>query len=91
MHLMITAFTRIFFVRVLGIDQVIPIMIAALALGIFIPIVFFNLTNRAGLWWLYTFRKKDRIPVYRSEPLVGAPGLLTPKTSIRKDKTIESN
>lgn len=91
MHLMITAFTRIFFVRILGIEQVIPIMIAALILGILIPIVFFNLTNRAGLWWLYTFRKKDRIPVYRSEPLVAAPGLLTPKTSMREDKTIESN
>ena len=67
MHLMITAFTRIFFVRVLHIDSVPVIMIFALILGISLPIMFFNITNRMGAWWLYTFRKKERVPV--SQPL----------------------
>lgn len=66
MHLMITAFTRIFFVRVLNIDNVLPIMIVSLILGIVIPIIVFNITNRMGAWWLYTSRKKERVPVQSS-------------------------
>ena len=66
MHLMITAFTRIFFVRVLLIESVLPIMLVSVILGIVMPIIVFNITNRMGAWWLYTFRKKERVPVQQS-------------------------
>ncbi len=67
MHLMITAFTRIFFVKILNIDNVPLLMIVSLIFGIAIPIIFFNIVNRMGAWWLFTSRKKERVPV--SQPV----------------------
>ncbi len=91
MHLMITAFTRVFFTRILGIDKVLVIMVAALVFGIVIPIIFFNVTNRMGLWWLYTFRKKDGIPVPKNEEIQLKYGLSNASKPVRQDKTLESN
>lgn len=60
MHLMITSFTRIFFVRILGITSIPPIMITSLILGITLPIIFYNLANRMGGWWLFTSNRTGK-------------------------------
>jgi fucose 4-O-acetylase-like acetyltransferase len=89
MHLMITAFTRVLFTRFLHSENIPLIMITSLLLGIVVPMVVFNSTNRMGLWWLYTFREKDRIPVPKSEESLPEFAFRTPKESIRK-KVVES-
>lgn len=83
MHLMITAFTRIFFVRVLHIDNVPIIMIVALVLGIAVPMMVFNIINRSGGWWMFTLRYKDRVPLKQKPGFDIKYGLVTPKESER--------
>ena len=81
MHLMITSFTRIFFVRVLGYTEVPLIMIAAVTLGIVIPIAVFNLANRFGAYWLFTLRKPVATGERQTPHLKMQVGLVSPKES----------
>lgn len=57
MHLMITSFTRTFFTRILGTNDIAVIMLVSIFLGIVIPIITYNLANRVGAWWLFTSKR----------------------------------
>jgi len=70
MHLMITAFTRVFFVRIVGTTDIPIIMITSIIAGIIIPIVFYNTATRLGASWLFTLRPETKPvhPVIKQEP-----------------------
>ena len=72
MHLMITAFTRVFFVRIIGTTDIPVIMITSIIAGIVIPIMFYNIATRLGATWLFTLRPeiKQVTPAPKSEPVV---------------------
>jgi len=84
MHLMITSGLRNLLVRVLEIDNIPLIMAISVLGGVLIPIMFYNLAERAGAWWLFTIRRKKE-----SRPREGAAagiyfqrGIVTPKESM---------
>jgi fucose 4-O-acetylase-like acetyltransferase len=72
MHLMITAFTRVFFVRIIGTTDIPVIMITSILAGIIIPIMFYNTATRLGATWLFTLRPeiKPIAPAAKAEPIV---------------------
>lgn len=57
MHLMITAGTRVFFVKVLGYTEVVPLLIICIVLGIFIPMIAYNIAARWGMYWIFSLKK----------------------------------
>ena len=72
MHLMITAFTRVFFVRIIGTTEIPVIMITSIIAGIIIPIMFYNTATRLGATWLFTLRPETKpvAQVPKQEPTV---------------------
>jgi len=93
MHLMITAATRIVLVRVFGIDNIPLIMILSVTSGIIIPIIFFNLMEQLGAWWLFSLKKREpKIVEKRNvQPYYHSTGILTPKESISMNKEENSD
>jgi fucose 4-O-acetylase-like acetyltransferase len=82
MHLMITAGFRVLLVRVLGIENVPVIMIISIAGGVLLPVIFYNLAEKAGLWWLFTMKRKKETPKQRQAGIYFQGGLVTPKESM---------
>ena len=70
-HLMVTSFTRTFFVRFLDITYVPVILVASIILGVLIPIVFYNLTMKINGWWLFSSRPPKAVGVHavKSRPM----------------------
>jgi len=67
MHLMITAFTRVFFVRIIGTTEIPVIMITSIIAGIVIPIVFYNVATYLGANWLFTLKPEGKAPQLSSK------------------------
>ncbi|MBL7699542.1 MAG: acyltransferase [Chitinophagaceae bacterium] len=72
-HLAVTAGTRIFFRHVLGYDNFVVLLIVSTILGIGIPIIIANITERLGMWWLFSLKnpnadKKRVSPVWQTLP-----------------------
>jgi fucose 4-O-acetylase-like acetyltransferase len=60
MHLMIISAFRAFYLKVLH-GQSLPLfMTSGVLLGIVIPIVFYNLAEKAGMSWLFILKKKNK-------------------------------
>lgn len=57
MHLMIAAGTRVFFVKVLGFTEVLPLMFICIFLGITIPMIAYNIAARWGMYWIFSLKK----------------------------------
>ena len=55
-HLIITAGTRIFFRHVLHYDNFFVLLAAGTILGIAVPIIVANVTEKLGMWWLFTLK-----------------------------------
>ncbi len=81
MHLMITAGIRVLMVRILGIENVPLVMAVSIAGGVLLPIVLYNLADRAGAWWLFTIKRKET-PKPKEPGIYFQRGLVTPKESI---------
>lgn len=64
LHVMVSAASRIFLMKVMGIDSVPLLLTVGTILGIIVPIIFYNLTKHR-LWFLFTLRRP--IP---SKPIV---------------------
>jgi fucose 4-O-acetylase-like acetyltransferase len=82
-HLAVTAATRIFFKQVLHYDNFVVLLIVSTILGIGVPIIFFNITDKLGMWWLFTLKnpKKDKRhlqPVWKT-----GPGKIAPEEPIQ--------
>ena len=84
MHLMITAATRIVLVRIFGMENIPLLMLISITAGIIIPIIFFNIMEQLGAWWLFTLKKREPIRVVTSnvQPYYHGTGILTPKESV---------
>lgn len=72
-HLAVTAGTRIFFREVLHYDNFVVLLILSTVLGIVVPIMVFNITDRMGMWWLFTLKnpntdKRHAQPVWKTLP-----------------------
>lgn len=57
MQVIVMAFARTFLQSVLHISYVPALIFLIWTAGTFLPILFYNLSCRYRLWWLYTFRK----------------------------------
>jgi peptidoglycan/LPS O-acetylase OafA/YrhL len=82
-HLAVTAATRIFFKQVLHYDNFVVLLIVSTILGIGVPIIVFNITDKLGMWWLFTLKnpKKDKRhlqPVWKT-----GPGKIAPEEPIQ--------
>ena len=84
MHLMITAATRIVLVRIFGIENIPLLMVISVTAGIIIPIIFFNIMEQLGAWWLFTLKKKEPRKVVSGnvQPYYHGAGILTPRESV---------
>ena len=72
-HLSVTAGTRIFFRQVLHYDNFVVLLIVSTILGIGVPIIVYNITDRLGMWWLFTLKnpntdKRHVKPVWKTLP-----------------------
>ncbi len=68
-HLAVTAAIRIFFRNVLHYDEFFVLLGVSTVLGIVVPIVFFNITDRLGMWWLFTLKNPNASQKTRSDRL----------------------
>jgi uncharacterized membrane protein YcfT len=57
MHLMITSTTRIVFVKVFDYYNIPVIMVISIIIGLVLPIILYNIAERAGAWWLFSLKK----------------------------------
>lgn len=62
MHLMVIAAFRAFYLKVLHGENLPLFMTAGVLLGIFVPIIFFNLAEKAGLGWMFVLKKRKPLP-----------------------------
>ena len=85
MHLMLTAGVRVFMIRGLGTENVPLIMIVSIATGVLLPIILYNIAERAGAWWLFSM-KRPRGEQPREEAakkgVYFQRGIVTPKQSM---------
>jgi fucose 4-O-acetylase-like acetyltransferase len=60
MHVFVAAFSRILLIKIAGITDPVILLICGIALGVTIPVIFYNLLIRNNiLWFLFTFRRKE--------------------------------
>lgn len=83
-HLAVTAGTRIFFRNVLGYDEFWPLLFISTFLGIVVPIIIFNVTDKLGMWWLFTLKnpntdKRHTQPVWKT-----LPGKIAPEEPVQE-------
>lgn len=57
MHLMITSSTRVILIKLFGIQNIPVLMVISVTIGIILPIILYNVAERAGAWWLFTLKK----------------------------------
>lgn len=86
MHLIVTAATRVFFVKLLHVYNIPFLMVISIVLGTLVPIIFYNIINRMGGWWLFTLRKPEAVKKNHLVKLYNTSGLVTPKESEQKPK-----
>ena len=58
MHLMVIAAFRALYLKVFHGENLVLFMTVAVLSGIFIPMIFYNLAEKAGLGWLFELKKK---------------------------------
>ena len=59
-HVIVVGFTRALLVRVFHIDNYLVILLVAIAFGVVLPVIFYNLAGKNYLWFLFTSRRKDK-------------------------------
>jgi fucose 4-O-acetylase-like acetyltransferase len=82
-HLAVTAGTRIFFRHVLGVDNFVVLLIVSTILGITIPIIVANVTDRLGLWWLFTLKNPNTDKRNVTHPWRTLPGKIAPEEPVQ--------
>jgi hypothetical protein len=90
---MVTAATRIFFRSVLHYDNFFVLLIVSTILGIGVPIIFFNITDRLGMWWLFTLKNPNDGKKHEHGPWKTGPGKIAPEEPIQRinPQVIEKN
>jgi fucose 4-O-acetylase-like acetyltransferase len=57
LHVIVVGFVRIIFLKLLGVQNYLVVLLAAIVFGIIIPIVFYNLVGRKYLWFLFSMER----------------------------------
>lgn len=57
MHVIVFAATRVVLMRFFHIYDVYLLMVLCIASGVFVPVLFYRLTGKLGLWYLFTLEK----------------------------------
>ena len=57
MQIIAMAFSRAIFIKIFGINSVIPLVSLTLISGILIPIIMYKLFMKYQMWWLFTYKK----------------------------------
>jgi fucose 4-O-acetylase-like acetyltransferase len=57
MHLMITAGTRAVMLKLFHVQNIPVIMVVSITVGVILPMIFYNIAERMGAWWLFTLKK----------------------------------
>jgi len=92
-HLAVTAATRIFFRNVLHYDEFFVLLGVSTVLGIVVPIVFFNITDRLGMWWLFTLKNPNASKKHDQHVWKTGPGKIAPEEPVSaiNPQVIEKN
>ena len=92
-HLAVTAATRIVFRSVFHYDNFFVLLIVSTILGIGVPIIFFNVTDRMGMWWLFTLKNPHEGQKVAHSHIRTGPGSIAPEEPIQKinPQVIEKN
>jgi peptidoglycan/LPS O-acetylase OafA/YrhL len=83
-HLAVTASTRIFFRHVVEFDNFFFLLFLSTILGIVVPIIFFNVTDRLGMWWLFTLKNPNTDKAHNPPIWKTMPGKIAPEEPIQK-------
>ncbi|WP_315820628.1 OpgC domain-containing protein [Paraflavitalea speifideaquila] len=57
MHLMITSAIRNILSKSFGIENIPMLMVVSVTVGVILPVILYNMAERAGAWWLFTLKK----------------------------------
>lgn len=92
-HLAVTAGTRIFFREVLHYDNFVVLLIVSTILGIGVPIMVYNITDRLGMWWLFTLKNPNSDKSHVKPVWKTLPGKIAPEEPIQviNPQVIEKN
>lgn len=92
-HLAVTAGTRIFFRHVLHYDNFFVLLITCTILGISVPIIVANVTEKLGMWWLFTLKNPNQGKKQESPAWTNHPGKIAPEEPISSinPQVIEKN
>lgn len=92
-HLAVTAATRIFFRHVLHYDNFVVLLLVSTVLGIGVPILFFYVTDRMGMWWLFTLKNPNENKQHPNPHWKNSPGKIAPEEPISaiNPQVIEKN
>lgn len=60
MHVIVVGFTRIVFLKFLGVDNYLVLLLTAIVFGVTIPIIFYNLVGKKYLWFLFSTERKRK-------------------------------
>jgi len=81
---MVTAATRIFFRQILHYDNFFVLLIVSTVLGITLPIIFYNITDRLGMWWLFTLKDPKPGDHGKGPSWKTSPGKIAPEEPVQK-------
>ena len=57
MHLMITSAFRSLMLKSLGIENIPVLLVVSITAGVILPVILYNIAERAGSWWLFSLKK----------------------------------
>lgn len=57
MHLMITSGLRSLLLKSVGIQNIPVLLVVSVTAGVILPVILYNIAERAGAWWLFTLKK----------------------------------
>lgn len=90
MHLMITAGVRGLLVKGFHILNIPVLMVLSVAAGVILPMIFYNIAERMGLYWLFTLKKNTSSHVMRRPPVKVETAFVQPGEALTtKGSTIE--
>lgn len=82
-HLAVTAGTRIFFREVLHYENFVVLLILSTILGIVVPIMVFTITDRMGMWWLFTLKNPNKDKRHTNPAWKTGPGKIAPEEPVQ--------
>jgi peptidoglycan/LPS O-acetylase OafA/YrhL len=92
-HLAVTAGTRIFFRHVLHYDNFVTLLLVSTVLGISVPIIVANVTEKLGMWWLFTLKNPNTDKTHPKPVWKTLPGKIAPEEPVSaiNPQVIEKN